>query len=144
MSKMSKMNKDKKRTRRMVLGFSVLPLTVTLTFCGIYWYMWVEAHELNKFNENMFGPEEEVSVYDQCQLVDAKSAVSTFLGALGLSVSVQPEKADVTDTQWSVILAFNSILYMALSIATALLVIGAWYWPFLVAGTLGHFLGLFS
>ena len=77
--------------------------------------MWNEA---GKFNHDSGNLQIEVPAYDTC---------GDFSGE--------------TDTKWSVILGFNAILYLVLSVCTALLVIGHFFPPLACIGCLGHAFG---
>ena len=48
------------------------------------------------------------------------------------------------DTQWSMVLTFNSILYLCLSIITVCQCLGAWVWPLCCCSGIGICLGAFA
>ena len=105
-----------KGARICIASFAGLPISITGTFCGIYWGMWSEAQDVDAVLEG---------AYDSCGLVVPGDSGSVAL----------------MDTQWSTLLALNSILYLLLTIFTVFIVIGAWFSPLLCVGAIGHCLG---
>ena len=111
--------KELEKTRtRIVQGSMVCcclgPVIMTATWCGLYWKMWSEMQEFDDRNLTI----NEVHVtYDDCG------------GALKNDLSI--------DTQWSVILGFNSILNLILMISMILTCIGSVFMPILFVGCCG-------
>ena len=75
------------------MGFGIIPLAVTAVYCGLYWEMWADSQD-EKYDREING----VPVFDTCGIVDG-------------------------DTQWTTLLAFNSILYLIMSILTILIML---------------------
>ena len=106
---------------RMVVGCcTVMALAISGSWCGLYWSMWSEAQDYNDDAEKI-GYKGDTPAYDMC----------------GLMGAADPEY----DTKWTVLLAFNSILFLSLSICTLLLFLGSFFPPLLCCGCCGHTFG---
>ena len=92
---------------------ATIPLVICATFCGLYWKMWAEANDYNDAAKAL-GSIASDNAYDACGLLDT----------------------DTFNTKWTVILQFNSILYLLFTIQTIFLCIGAFFWPCCVCGGL--------
>ena len=98
-----------------ILLLAVFPLAISATYCALFWKMWTEALELK---DSMAATtwdfkDSDVSYYDSC-------GGSDF------------------DTKWSVILAFNSILYLCATIFTCCFCVGIFAWPCSACACIGH------
>ena len=49
---------------------------------------------------------------------------------------------ELIDTQWTIVFAYNALLYLGLSIMSIFLLVGAWLWPCRVCGFCGHCCGV--
>ena len=72
-------------------------LALSATYCGLYWAMWNEASEYSLKME-LTGYKGEIPAYDTCGDTEGK-----------------------TNTRWSVIFAFNAILYLLMTISAVLM-----------------------
>ena len=98
---------------------AVMCLAISGTYTGLYWDMWSEAQDYDDLAATV-GYTGSVPAYDLCGNMDADT---------------------IDGTQWSVILAFNSILYLCLSISTLCLFLGSFFPPLLCCGICGHCFG---
>ena len=127
------------------------------TYCGIYWSMWTWAQKYNTQAVTMYSGE--IPAYDTCGaaagpilyeemangmnmngMLDPKS-LGGLVGSLLGSVTGQTNLVQYIDTKWSIVLSFNALLYLILSISTVFLVVGTFWWPLICCGALGHCLG---
>ena len=115
---MKELAEQKNKAIACVCCCGVMTLAMSATWCGLYWSMWTEAGEFNDDAAKVGYKNDSIDAYDTC---------GDFAGE--------------TNTQWSVILAFNAILYLVLSICTVLLIIGSVFPPLLCCGCLGHTFG---
>ena len=106
-----------------ICTISVLPLAIAASFASFYWIMWTQSIKLDEFKSN-YG---QTLTYDRC-VADPY--------ALHLDYS-----ASTLDTQWSFLLAFNSILYVCLGLFTLFLCSSSLLRPCIIAGACGHFFG---
>ena len=97
-----------------LFGFGLIPLIISAVFCGVYWDMWADAQENND---------------DFPDLPDGRLAFDTCGGTADL------------DTKWTTLLAFNSILYLILSILTLLIMLGYFLAPLMYVGGIAHSCG---
>ena len=74
-------------------------IALSATYCGLYWSMWNEASEYSLKME-LAGYRGDIPAYDTCGDTEGK-----------------------TNTKWSVIFAFNSILYLLMTISTVLMLL---------------------
>ncbi len=99
---------------------------MTATFCGLYWKMWAEANEYDDKKFEING----VSVkYDSCG------------GFLKNSQNGLNGEGYPIDTQWSVILAFNSILNLILTVLVLLMCLGSVFAPIMCLTSCGTCFG---
>ena len=104
---------------------AVVPLTIAATFCGVYWTMWTQAQDFDRAGDAMGMS----NYYDSCG----------SLGSLGRVESLESQGGSTVEmnTKWSVVLAFNSILYLLLTITTLSIVLGSCFMPALVFAACG-------
>ena len=86
----------------------IFPCIYAMVYCSLYFYMWEIAKEYQSYKEEMMSeiepvdgietPVPEVPFYDQCGNLDMSDTSYT--------------------TNWTVILAFNSSLYLILAISS--------------------------
>ena len=107
-----------------VLATSLFAVSISGVFCAIYWDMWREANDYNEKISESSSYSSEISAYDRC----------------GAVPEIEGDKEDLS-TGWSTILAFNSILYLGLSVFTLLCFIGAACQPLICGAVLGHCCG---
>jgi len=123
---------DPKKGGMCLFGFGLIPLIITACWCGFYWDMWADAMTMNE-NPEVNG----VLPYDACP-VAAAAAFGNFAGALGdLDLGRGLQSDAVMDTQWTTLLAFNSILYLLFSIFIVCLMISYFVGPFVYIGACG-------
>ena len=97
---------------------SVFPLTIACCFCGFYWDMMVKAQEYNEEVALPAGVEkDDTTPYDIC--------------------GVEVENDEVLNSKWTVLLAFNAILYLVLGSSICLLLCGTFLFPFWICGCCG-------
>ena len=97
---------------------SIFAIVVTGSFCGVYWGMWTEAQDYNdKIVESNVGSDSDMP-YDKC-------GSQTGEDSAGL------------DTKWSVILAFNSILYLIFAISHLFILLSNLFKPLFYIGCCG-------
>ena len=95
---------------------SIIPLTICGTFCGLYWNLMNQANDYDDAIDATINDQHplngsKILPYDNC--------------ALGLD-----SQGDLVDTKWSVFLAFNSFLYLALCCCVVLMLLGTFFMPF--------------
>ena len=106
---------------------SIIPLTICGTFCGLYWNLMNQANDYDDAIDATINDQHPLSgskilPYDNC--------------ALGLD-----SQGDLVDTKWSVFLAFNSFLYLALCCCVVLMLLGTFFMPFWCCGCCGAMCG---
>ncbi len=106
----------------VMFACSFLPFVMTTTFCALYWKMWSEAIE---YDDNKFELNGVQMTYDSCGGVMRNNLTGEGF----------------VDTQWSVILAFNSILNLCLTIFVLCTCVGSVFAPLLCLTTCGHCFG---
>ena len=115
---------DPKKGGMCLFGFGLIPLIITACWCGFYWDMWADAMTINELEL----PEKDkngVLPYDAC------------LGAADEGLGRGLQSGFVMDTQWTTLLAFNSILYLLFSIFIVCLMISYFVGPFVYIGACG-------
>ena len=100
---------DPKKGAMCVIGFGMLPLIIVAVWCGVYWDMWADAMENNSDNPEL--PDGTLP-YDSCGMVGV-------------------------DTQWTTLLAFNSILYLIMAICIVCLMLSVFLAPCFFVGACG-------
>ena len=107
---------------------AVVPLTIAATFCGVYWTMWTQAQDFDRAGVAMG----KSNYYDSCGSLGS-------LGNLGSLESLGSQAGYMLEmnTKWSVVLAFNSILYLLLTITTLSIVLGSCFMPALAFAACG-------
>ena len=101
-----------------IVFLTVLALTISAPFCGIYWSMYKRSVEMDD-HAKARGWRDDVGAYDRCLTLDS-------------------------DTKWSLIYAYNAFLYLALSILSIITLFGAWKFALRLCGCLGHCFGMFA
>ena len=99
---------SQKAAKIAIAILGVLVLAQTASYTAIYWGMWADANDFN----DLAGSDD---AYNQCGSLNADF-----------------------NTKWSVLLAYNSIFYLILSICTVLIILGSFFWPLACCGMIGH------
>ena len=106
------------------------PLIYAAVICGVYWGWMNKANDYDDKVQNWQG---DISAFDSCGgLYDSIQNAGTI-----------NTQVNFIDTKWSVLLAFNSYLYLLHCIMTVLVLLGAtgFLWPCCLVGGCGHFFG---
>ena len=103
---------SQKAAKIAIAILGVLVLAQTASYTAIYWGMWADANDFN----DLAGSDD---AYNQCASLNADF-----------------------NTKWSVLLAYNSIFYLILSICTVLIILGSFFWPLACCGMIGHCCGV--
>ena len=115
------------KLRFCVIIVSIFPIIISAVFSGLYWNMWAQALELNDEAAEVYNYNGSVSYYDTCALE------SRYVLAVDAGLDA--------DTKWTVLLSFNSILYLLLAICSVCQIIGTWAWPLCCLAGFGHCFG---
>ena len=98
--------------RAVLCACSICPLTIAGCFAGFYWTMWDEAKLYNEGASSTLVDFGDIDPYDYC-------GYATDGGV---------------ETNWSLIFAFNSIMYLAFCGGILLLILGTFFAPFWCCG----------
>ena len=102
---------------------TLLPLGFSIGLASVYARMW---HEANSYN------------------ADDKFANASIANQYDLGASHGGGNAESNETNWSQVLAINSLLYLALSLFSIISCIGTYCEPLVLLGGFGHFLGFIA
>ena len=114
------------KIRCLAVSCGCCPLIYAAVICGVYWSWMSKANDFDDAVSNWQG---DISAFDTCGgLFDATTASDGSFSA------------QLIDTKWSVILAFNSYFFLLHAIMTFLVLLGATgiLWPCCICGTCGH------
>ena len=105
---------------------ALAPFAISLCFCIFYWIMWDKAIEYNDVVPELYGNNGEgVLGFDRC----------------GASGTTDDFRLHEYNTHWTSLLELNAIVYLILTIFSALVCIGTCFPPITVCAGIGHTCG---
>ena len=110
-------HRETKGNKLMMACCTLSSSLISVPFCIFYLYLWQQAIDFNDQESDWKGDGEP---YDRCTIKDSTEAP--------------------LNTNWTLVFAYNSFLYMGLSLMSLLIWLGIWSWPLRIFGTVSGFI----